>query len=109
LFGGIAIDGSVLAIDKSANRAFYRKPDVSATEILSGTAPTPPETAQRFLSRLARTTHSAVRSSPAPQADLPASAQVAPVPAPTAPATEPRPMAPAAEPRTYPLEGQSPN
>jgi hypothetical protein len=74
---------------------------VTATDIFSGKAPTAPETAQRFLSRLAQTTHSAVRSSPAPQADLPASAaQVTPVPAPTAPATETR---------TYPLEGQSPN
>jgi lipid-binding SYLF domain-containing protein len=100
LFGGIAIDGTAIAIDKSANRAFYGKPDVTASEILSGSAPTPPETAQRFLSRLAKTTHSTVRSSPAPQADMPAAAQVTPVPAPTAPA---------AEPRTYPLESQSPN
>ena len=101
LFGGIAIDGSAIAIDKSANGAFYGKPDVTASEILSGSAPTPPETAQRFLSRLAKTTHSTVRGSPAPQADIPAAAQVTPVPAPTAPA--------AAEPRTYPLESQSPN
>jgi lipid-binding SYLF domain-containing protein len=101
LFGGIAIDGSAIAIDKSANRAFYGKPDVTASEILSGSAPTPPETAQRFLSRLAKTTHSTVRGSPAPQADIPAAAQVTPVPAPTAPA--------AAEPRTFPLESQSPN
>ena len=101
LFGGIAIDGSAIAIDKSANRAFYGKPDVTASEILSGSAPTPPETAQRFLSRLAKTTHSTVRGSPAPQADIPAAAQVTPVPAPTAPA--------ATEPRTYPLESQSPN
>jgi lipid-binding SYLF domain-containing protein len=102
LFGGIAIDGSVIAIDKSANRTFYGKPSVTATDILSGTAPTPPETAQRFLSRLGQTTHSVARSSPAPQADIPAAAaaRVAPVPAPTAPA---------AETRTYPLESQSPN
>src|SRR5271163_3167329 len=100
LFGGIAFDGSAIAIDKSANRAFYGKPDVTASEILSGSAPTPPETAQRFLSRLAKTTHSTVRGSPAPQADTPAAAQVTPVPAPTAPA---------AEARTYPLESPSPN
>jgi lipid-binding SYLF domain-containing protein len=100
LFGGIAIDGTAIAIDKSANRAFYGKPDVTASEILSGSAPTPPETAQRFLARLAKTTHGTVRGSPAPQADIPAAAQVTPVPAPTAPATEPR---------TYPLESQSPN
>jgi lipid-binding SYLF domain-containing protein len=101
LFGGIAVDGSVIAIDHSANSAFYNKRGVTATEILSGQAPVPPETAQRFLSRLAQATHSTVRSSPVPQADLPASAaQVAPLAAPPAPATAPR---------TYPLESPSPN
>jgi hypothetical protein len=104
LFGGIAIDGSVLAIDKSANSAFYGKPGVTATEILSGSAPTPPETGQRFLSRLAKTTHSAVRGSPAPQADMPATAAQTPV-APVAPVAAS--TAPATEPRTYPLERQS--
>jgi lipid-binding SYLF domain-containing protein len=95
LFGGIAIDGSVLAIDKSANAAFYGKKGVTATEIFSGQAPTPPETAQRFLARLAQSTHTAVRSSPAPQADAPAAAQAAAPPA-----------AGAEAPRTYPLESQ---
>jgi lipid-binding SYLF domain-containing protein len=94
LFGGIAVDGSVIAIDRSANAALYRKHGVTATEIFSGQAPAPPETAQRFLERLAQATHTAVRTSPAPQADTPASA--AQVPA-----------APAAEaPRTYPLDNQ---
>ena len=102
LFGGIAIDGSVIAIDKSANSALYAKHGVTASEIFSGQAPEPPATAQRFLARLAHSTHTAVRNSPAPQADIPASAaQVAPAAAPTAPAAEP--------PRTYPLEGRSPN
>jgi lipid-binding SYLF domain-containing protein len=102
LFGGIAIDGSVIAIDKSANSALYGKRGVTASEIFSGHAPAAPETAQRFLSRLAQTTHTVVRTSPAPQADMPASAaQVPAAPAPTAPAAEP--------PRTYPLENRSPN
>jgi hypothetical protein len=100
LFGGIALDGSVITIDKSANADLYGKRGVTATEIFSGRAPTPPESAQRFLARLARATHTAVRGSPAPQADVPAAAQV-----PAAP-----PPAPAAEaPRTYPLENQTPN
>jgi lipid-binding SYLF domain-containing protein len=100
LFGGIAVDGSVIAIDKSANAALYGKKGVTATEIFSGQAPTPPETAQRFLTRLAQVTHTAVRPSPAPQADTPAAA--AQVSTPQAPAA---PAAPAAEaPRTYPLE-----
>jgi len=106
LFGGIAIDGSVLAIDKSANAALYGKKGVTATQIFSGEAPTPPDTAQRFLARLSQATHSPLRGSPAPQADTPpaAQAQAAANPAQTAAA----PTAPAAEPpRTYPLENQN--
>ena len=100
LFGGIAVDGSVIAIDKSANEALYGKKGVTATEIFSGQAPTPPETAQRFLARLSQSTHTAMRGSPAPQADVPAAAQVPPAAA--------NPAAPAAEaPRTYPLENQN--
>jgi lipid-binding SYLF domain-containing protein len=96
LFGGIALDGSVIAIDKSANADLYGKPGVTATEILSGSAPTAPATAQRFLARLGQITHSAPRSSPAPQAEVPA-------------ATAREPVAPVAEaPRTYPLENQNP-
>jgi lipid-binding SYLF domain-containing protein len=99
LFGGIAVDGSVIAIDKSANAALYGKKGVTATEIFSGQAPAPPETAQRFLARLGQATHTAARTSPAPQADMPAAAQVPPAAA--------NPAAPAADaPRTYPLENQ---
>ena len=87
LFGGIALDGSVIAIDRSANSALYGKSDVMATEIFSGQAPAAPATAQRFLERLAKATGTSVRTSPAPQADLPASA-------------------PADSPRTFPLEEQ---
>jgi lipid-binding SYLF domain-containing protein len=94
LFGGIALDGSVIAIDKSANTAFYGKQGVTATEIFSGQAPTPPATAQRFLEQLAMATRTSVRASPAPQAEMPASA--APNPAAAAP--------PAEGARTYPLE-----
>jgi lipid-binding SYLF domain-containing protein len=99
LFGGIAVDGSVIAIDKSANAALYGKKGVTATEIFSGQAPTPPETAQRFLARLSQATHTTARTSPAPQADMPAAAQIPPPAA--------NPAAPAADaPRTYPLENQ---
>jgi lipid-binding SYLF domain-containing protein len=100
LFGGIALDGSVISIDRSANASFYGKPGVSATDIFSGQSPAPPATAQRFLDRLAQTTGTAVRPSPAPQADVAASTPAAP-PAPTAPAT-------AEPPRTYPLEDPKP-
>src|SRR5450631_4592453 len=95
LFGGIALDGSVISIDRSANGALYGKSGVTATEIFSGQAPTAPATAQRFLERLAQATHTSVRSSPAPQADMPAATTVQ-----TPAGTQPNADAP----RTYPLE-----
>jgi lipid-binding SYLF domain-containing protein len=99
LFGGIALDGSAIAIDRSANRSFYHKKDVTASEILSGQAPVPPEIAQRFLQRLAQATRTSVRTSPVPQADMPAASTSAQIP------TTPGNSAVEA-PRTYPLESQ---
>jgi lipid-binding SYLF domain-containing protein len=97
LFGGIALDGSVISIDRSANSSLYGKSGVTATEIFSAQSPMAPATAQRFLDRLAQVTHSPVRGSPAPQADVPATSAAQPAD-PAAPAAEP--------PRTYPLEQQ---
>jgi lipid-binding SYLF domain-containing protein len=97
LFGGIALDGSHMSIDRAANASVYGKSGVTATEIFSGQAPAAPATAQRFLERLAQLTHTAVRTSPAPQADVPATS-AAQAPNAAAPSTEP--------PRTYPLEPQ---
>jgi len=104
LFAGIALDGSVIAIDRSANAALYHKSGVTASEIFAGQAPAPPESAQRFLDRLSQLTHAPARNSPAPQADMPAAAAPAPG-GPAAPAV-PAPS-PAAPPRTYPLENQN--
>jgi lipid-binding SYLF domain-containing protein len=95
LFGGIALDGSVIAIDKSADASLYGKNGVSATDIFSGQAPIPPATAQRFLERLALATRTSVRTSPVPQADTPAPTVQTPVPAASSAADGPR---------TYPLE-----
>jgi len=94
LFGGIALDGSVIKIDSSANENFYGKDDVTASEIFSGQAPVAPEFAQRFLARLAQSTGGVPRSSPVPQADQSAN--------PGAAAQTPASSAP----RTYPLEQQ---
>jgi lipid-binding SYLF domain-containing protein len=97
LFGGIALDGSVISIDRPANAALYGKSGVSATEIFSGQSPAAPATAQRFLERLAQATHTSVRGSPVPQADAPAASATQP-PNHAASGSEP--------PRTYPLEQQ---
>jgi lipid-binding SYLF domain-containing protein len=96
LFGGIALDGTVISIDRSANESFYGKSDVTATEIFSGQSPSAPPSAQRFLERLAQSTGTATRSSAAPRADVPASA-----------ASSGSPAMPAEPARTYPLEQQN--
>jgi len=94
LFGGIALDGSVISIDRSANASLYNKSGVTASEIFSGQAPAPPQTAQRFLDQLAKATGTGVRTGPAPQAEASAAQPPGAVP----PSGEPA--------RTYPLEEQ---
>jgi lipid-binding SYLF domain-containing protein len=106
LFAGAAIDGSALTIDRKANASFYSKPGVSPSEIFSGTAPTPPATAQRFLERLAQSTRVATRGSPAPEAEAPAAAA-----SPASPAAAPAPATPApaaGNPQTFPMEDPHP-
>jgi lipid-binding SYLF domain-containing protein len=98
LFGGIALDGSVISIDRPANAALYGKSGVTATEIFSGQSPAAPGTAQRFLERLGQATHTPVRTSPAPQADAPATSAAQAPNNNAVPSAEP--------PRTYPLEQQ---
>jgi lipid-binding SYLF domain-containing protein len=95
LFGGVALDGSVISIDRSANAALYHKSGVTAAEIFSGQAPAPPATAQRFLERLAQATRTSVRS-PATADAPPAATDTPPPPGNVPPAAEPA--------RTYPLE-----
>ncbi len=100
LFGGVALDGSAISIDRSANASLYHKSGVTASEIISGQAPAPPAAAQRFLERLAQATGTAPRTSPVPQADVAATAG-------QPPGGQQPGVAPTAEPaRTYPLEEQ---
>lgn len=59
LFAGIAIDGSVITIDSKANAAYYNKAAVTASDIMSASAPQPPSSAQRFLGTLGQKTGNA--------------------------------------------------
>lgn len=95
LFAGVALDGSVIAIDRAANETAYGISGVLASQILEGKVSAPPE-AQAFTDTLARATSSAAAVAPAPP--------VAPQPSPAAP-----PTAPANEPATtYPMEDPNP-
>jgi lipid-binding SYLF domain-containing protein len=52
LFAGVALDGSALTIDQKSNAAYYQRPGVLASEIISPTAPQPPASAVQFMGSL---------------------------------------------------------
>ncbi|MGI9245252.1 MAG: YSC84-related protein, partial [Steroidobacteraceae bacterium] len=95
LFAGVALDGSVIAIDRKANESAYGISDVLASQILEGKVSSAPAEAVAFRDSLARATAAA---GTAPAATPRPKAPVAPV-AP-APAQEPA--------STYPMEDPSP-
>jgi lipid-binding SYLF domain-containing protein len=56
VFAGIALDGTVLRIDDDANEDFYKKPNVTASDIMSGAVQTQDDTAKRFLASITSST-----------------------------------------------------
>jgi lipid-binding SYLF domain-containing protein len=98
LFAGVALDGSVIAIDHKANENAYGISGVLASQILEGKVAAPPAAGQ-FQAALTRATPGAGTSAP------PATAPAAPA-TPATPAVAP---APANEPATtYPMEDPNP-
>ena len=101
LFAGIALDGTVLSIDRGANALFYNKPGVTACEIMAGEVTTTDNTAQRFLAAVSASTGaqppgSRAGASAAPVGPAPTAAPAAPppqVPAQTFPMADPKPGA----------------
>ncbi|MBS0373277.1 MAG: lipid-binding SYLF domain-containing protein [Proteobacteria bacterium] len=74
LFAGIAIDGTVLAIDHKANGEYYQRPGVLASELLSPAAPAAPASAQRLLDTLRRLPNGGDGVAPSGAARAPAAA-----------------------------------
>ncbi len=74
LFAGIAIDGTVLAVDHSANAEYYQRPGVLASDILASTAPAPPPSAQHLLDVLRQLPSGADGVTPAASPHAPAAA-----------------------------------
>jgi len=95
IFAGVSVDGSIIAIDDKANASAYGVAGILASQILDGTAGTPPPAARAFTDSLARATSGAAA----------APANTAP-PAPAQPAT---PQAPESEgAKTFPMEDPAP-
>ena len=101
MFAGIALDGTSLSINEKANRAFYGRKDVLASEIISGAASAPDsENARRFLAALALSTGETAETSSTATVE-PSPVQAGPHPAPASGTVQTFPMddpAPGAEP-----------
>jgi lipid-binding SYLF domain-containing protein len=107
VFAGLALDGTALTIDDDANETFYGKPNVMASDIISGNVKSNDESARRFMAAVntGAQTQSATSSTPAT-----ASAPV-PEPASGAPRTDgPAPLhsSPATGAQSFPMEDQNP-
>jgi lipid-binding SYLF domain-containing protein len=99
LFGGIALDGSVISIDRSANASVYQKSGITAAQIFAGQSPPAPPTVGRFLASLAQVTGTRAQS-PSSSAEPPPPTGAPPPGAPP-PSSVPQTAEPA---RTYPLD-----
>jgi lipid-binding SYLF domain-containing protein len=98
VFAGLALDGTVLSIDDDANQAFYKKPGVSANDIMSGAVTSNDDTAKRFNAAVSTSTRGQQSASAAPVARQ---AEASPAPAP-APAQQSGAV------KAFPLEDQHP-
>src|ERR1700677_2172031 len=71
LFAGVALDGTVIAFDRSANRAFYNNEDVTTAMITSNKVTTHAESARRFIEAVTASANGDAAPAPAPAAAAP--------------------------------------
>jgi lipid-binding SYLF domain-containing protein len=66
LFAGVALDGTVIAFDRSGNRSFYGDEDVTTSMITRNKVTTHSESARRFVAAVTSGANGAGSSAPAP-------------------------------------------
>ncbi len=106
LFAGVALDGTVISVDNSANETAYGVSGVLPSQILEGKiAGTPPAAADFKAALIRATDKSAAAAPPQPPTSLSVDGQ-----APAAPAAPAAPSTSAAQPgaTTYPMEDPNP-
>jgi lipid-binding SYLF domain-containing protein len=108
LFAGVAIDGTVLAIDRKANAEYYQRAGVLASDILASTAPAPPPSATRLLDALRRLPSGGDGIQPAAVTPRPTAAAGAAGPAAQQPPPESRGLESSGA-TTYPLTEPKPH
>src|ERR1700728_3555952 len=99
LFAGVALDGTVVAFDRSGNRAFYNDDDVSTSMITHNKVTTHSESARRFVAAVSTGANASAASAPEP---APAAA------APPPPAAAPTGPANSGDVHTFPMEDSHP-
>ena len=99
LFAGVALDGTVLAFDRTANQLFYNDEDATTAAITSGKDTSSAESARRFVAAVSLSANGA-NAAPASTAAPAAAPAAAPVPPSSAPATSGV--------RTFPMEDSKP-
>ena len=99
LFAGVALDGTVIAFDRSGNRSFYADDDVTTSMITHSKVTTHSEAARRFVAAVTAAANTDGSTVPAP---APAAAAPPPnVPAPAGPAGS-------GDVHTFPMEDSHP-
>jgi len=73
LFAGVAIDGTVMTIDHSANDGYYQKPGLLASDIFAGKGPQMPASGQQYVAEVTKlTTGTKTAAAPTPPPPAPA-------------------------------------
>jgi lipid-binding SYLF domain-containing protein len=114
VFAGLSLDGSVITIDDAANAAFYKKPGVTAGDIMAGNVTTDDESARRFLSAVNSSTLSTTAqrtasvATPPGVATSPGAAAASPAPAAITAEASSGHAAPAPAAQTFPLADPKP-
>ena len=100
VFAGLALDGTALTIDDDANEAFYKKPHVTASDIIAGNVKTNDDTARRFIEAINPGTPTQTASVTPPASEVPANGPRtdAPMPVHSAPSGA----------QSFPMEDQHP-
>jgi lipid-binding SYLF domain-containing protein len=99
LFAGVALDGTVVAFDRSGNRAFYNDEDVTTSMITRNKVTTHSESARRFVAAVSTGANASAAIAPEP---APAGA------APPPPAAAPTGPANSGDVHTFPMEDSHP-
>ncbi|MGH8231152.1 MAG: lipid-binding SYLF domain-containing protein [Steroidobacteraceae bacterium] len=100
LFAGVALDGTVIAFDKGANRDFYNTEDISTSMITGKKVTTSAESARRFIAAIVASANGESAATPEPGASTPPPAR----PGAAAPASS----SSGADVHTFPMEDSHP-